>query len=129
MLNEAGGKVNPIRREDSTSSEMRHDWLADRWVIIAPQRTERPSDYVFRPPVPLDNSNCPFCIGHEAHTPNAVACYHPKRAANSTDWAVRVVPNKFPAVNAACGVEYCVKSALNVWTAALQSRTEMELQG
>ncbi len=101
MLNEAGGKVNPIRREDSTSSEMRHDWLADRWVIIAPQRTERPSDYVFRPPVPLDNSNCPFCIGHEAHTPNAVACYHPKRAANSTDWAVRVVPNKFPAVNAA----------------------------
>lgn len=92
--------MNPNKREDSTSSEMRHDWLADRWVIIAPQRTERPNDYVFRPPVPLDNSNCPFCIGHEVHTPNAVACYHSKRAC-SKDWAVRVVPNKFPAVNAA----------------------------
>ncbi len=80
---------------------MRHDWLADRWVIIAPQRTERPNDYDFRPPVALDNSNCPFCIGHESHTPNAVASYLSKRSTNSASWNVRVVPNKFPAVNAA----------------------------
>lgn len=80
---------------------MRHDWLADRWVIIAPQRTQRPNDYVFRPPVALDNSNCPFCIGHEAHTPDAVACYFSKRPTGAPHWNVRVVPNKFPAVNAA----------------------------
>jgi len=90
----------PYSREDSTSSEMRHDWLADRWVIVAPQRTQRPNDYVFRPPVALDSSNCPFCIGHEAHTPDAVASYHSKRVSESGKWKVRVVPNKFPAVNA-----------------------------
>ncbi|MEZ6077061.1 MAG: glycogen/starch synthase [Pirellulaceae bacterium] len=37
------------QREDSTSSEMRHDWLADRWVIMAPQRSARPNDYVIGP--------------------------------------------------------------------------------
>ncbi len=89
------------RHEDSTSSEMRHDWLADRWVIIAPQRTCRPNDFVSRPPDAVDNPDCPFCLGHEAHTPEAVACYGKKRATNSANWSVRVVPNKFPAVNAA----------------------------
>lgn len=89
----------PPRREESTSSEMRHDWLADRWVIIAPQRTQRPNDYVFRPPAPIDSSHCPFCIGHEADTPTAVASYLSKRASGPEQWNVRVVPNKFPAVN------------------------------
>ncbi len=89
------------QREDATSSEMRHDWLADRWVIIAPQRTQRPSDFVFRPPLALDDQDCPFCFGHEMHTPEAVACYHSKRSSGPSQWKVRVVPNKFPAVNAA----------------------------
>lgn len=100
--------------EDSTSSEMRHDWLADRWVIMAPQRSARPNDYVVGPPRELDNENCPFCVGHEGSTPAAVATYKhlchknashnyasqaTRRARCFEPWSVRVVPNKFPAVN------------------------------
>lgn len=92
-------------REDSTSSEMRHDWLADRWVIIAPQRTCRPNDFISRPPEALTNEGCPFCLGREDQTPAAVVSYASKRAhrhaRHAAAWSVRVVPNKFPAVNAA----------------------------
>ena len=84
-------------RDDATTSEMRHDWLADRWVIIAPQRTERPNDFVRRQVVVNDDQHCPFCFGHEECTPEAVACYQSMRA--NGKWKVRVVPNKFPAVN------------------------------
>ncbi len=89
------------KREDSTSSEMRHDWLADRWVIMAPQRSARPSDYVIGPARELDNTNCPFCVGHEDCTPTAVQSYSTQSSCGTTGWSVRVVPNKFPAVNSA----------------------------
>jgi UDPglucose--hexose-1-phosphate uridylyltransferase len=85
-------------RDDSTTNEMRHDWLADRWVIIAPQRTERPQDFVQRASTILDSTSCPFCFGHEESTPEAVACYRSRRS-DLSRWDVRVVPNKFPAVN------------------------------
>jgi UDPglucose--hexose-1-phosphate uridylyltransferase len=85
-------------RDDATTSEMRHDWLADRWVIIAPQRTERPNDFVRRQTIVNDDQHCPFCFGHEDCTPEAVASYQSARG--NGKWKVRVVPNKFPAVNA-----------------------------
>lgn len=92
-------------RDEATSSEMRHDWLADRWVIIAPHRTARPHDFVRVRPGVVDSTDCPFCYGHEDSTPEAIACYLP--GSESVDharggppkWHVRVVPNKFPAVN------------------------------
>lgn len=83
---------------DATSSELRHDWLADRWVIIAPQRTERPFDFVKYVDVPKEIVECPFCLGHETATPQAVASYSRDSSNTSRDWSVRVVPNKFPAV-------------------------------
>ncbi len=89
-----------MAREEATSSEMRHDWLADRWVIIAPQRTERPQDFERRTATINDNASCPFCLGHEDQTPAAVACYYSHRRTATDDWNVRVVPNKFPAVQA-----------------------------
>ena len=86
-------------REDPTTNEMRHDWLADRWVIIAPQRTERPDDFIGRPPVVQDASACPFCFGRESETPSAVLTYESKTNGKPARWNVRVFPNKFPAVN------------------------------
>ncbi|MEZ6135050.1 MAG: hypothetical protein R3C53_09095 [Pirellulaceae bacterium] len=56
-------------RDEPTSSELRHDWLADRWVIIAPQRSARPQDFERRRIDPVDDSNCPFCVGREHQTP------------------------------------------------------------
>lgn len=94
------------KHEDATTSEMRHDWLADRWVIIAPQRSERPQDFLRSPPTLVDASVCPFCVGREHMTPDEVAVYRGKRVrldaavgkSRRPNWHVRVVPNKFPAV-------------------------------
>jgi UDPglucose--hexose-1-phosphate uridylyltransferase len=78
---------------------MRHDWLTDRWVIMAPQRTTRPQDFVPQPTQILSNANCPFCIGHEKQTPIEVASYVKHESHDAIGkWHVRVVPNKFPAV-------------------------------
>lgn len=93
-------------RKDPSTSELRHDWLCDRWVIIAPQRTDRPDD--FAPTCDPMNfarghqDKCPFCRGHENETPAPVAVYPVGgQPGHSGPWLVRVVPNKFPAV---CGV-------------------------
>lgn len=96
----AGSRMAP-RRDDSTTTEMRHDWLADRWVIMAPQRTERPDDFVRRPSEVQDATSCPFCSGRERETPSAVAVYTPPKNGSIPHWHVRVIPNKFPAVNRA----------------------------
>jgi UDPglucose--hexose-1-phosphate uridylyltransferase len=94
-------------RDKHTTSELRHDWLADRWVIIAPQRTERPEDFSHVVSVERDSSHCPFCAGHELETPAPVASYSGQDPSQGAGWQVRVVPNKFPAVN---GVGYRIDS-------------------
>ena len=89
-------------------SEVRHDWLSDRWVIFAPSRSERPDEYesVLRESRSSMEQlafnqdarrACPFCCGHESETPPSVLQYGCEDA-NQRDWRVRVVPNKFPAV-------------------------------
>lgn len=87
-------------RDKHTTNEMRFDWLANRWVIMAPQRTERPGDFV-QPPVRIQDPDlCPFCCGKESETPDAVAAYPVDPGSNGvSNWSVRVVPNKFPAVS------------------------------
>ena len=55
-------------------SEFRRDPVSDHWVIVAPNRALRPEQFAphagGRAP-----RRCPFCRGHEADTPNAVAIY------------------------------------------------------
>lgn len=47
----------------------------------------------------LDVEPCPFCAGNESLTPPEVLAYRPDGgAADSSGWDVRVVPNKFPAL-------------------------------
>jgi UDPglucose--hexose-1-phosphate uridylyltransferase len=75
-------------------SELRQDPVSGRWVIIAHERDNRPDEFVAAP-VQRIAAKCPFCIGNEAETPEAVAVYGVK----PSDWQVRVVPNKYPAVN------------------------------
>ncbi|MFO1063468.1 MAG: hypothetical protein U0892_06340 [Pirellulales bacterium] len=91
-----------VQKEPSTS-ELRHDWLSDRWVIIAPQRNDRPDDFTHPQDASLastGNDRCPFCRGHENETPNPVAVYPASTLpGHQPPWLVRVVPNKFPAVN------------------------------
>ena len=75
-------------------SEFRQDPLSRRWVIIGGERGGRPNEFVEAATRAKDIS-CPFCAGHEAETPPAIASYSSN---GKGKWLVRVVPNKFPAV-------------------------------
>ena len=78
--------------------ELRKDPVVGRWVIISTERSRRPTN--FEPVETRAGSRfCPFCPGHEDKTPPEVYAVRPGGgAANSTGWTVRVVPNKFPAL-------------------------------
>lgn len=79
-------------------SELRQDRTSGRWVIIAPKRGHRPQarDAGARSaPPPAFDPGCPFCPGHEAELP-AILAETPD--AEAPGWRVRVVPNKFPAL-------------------------------
>lgn len=82
--------------------EMRRDPITGEWVVIAAERSKRPSD--FTPPAspgPKGSANCPFCPGHEQETPPEVLAYREHGERDTPGWRVRVVPNKFAALNAA----------------------------
>lgn len=82
--------------------QLRKDPVTREWVIIATERSRRPSD--FKPSEdligrPAFSPNCPFCPGNELMTPPEVLAYRPADTLpNSPGWWVRVVPNKFPAL-------------------------------
>ncbi|MFH1368832.1 MAG: galactose-1-phosphate uridylyltransferase [Elusimicrobiota bacterium] len=80
-------------------SELRRDPIIGRWVIVSTERGKRPSDF---PKMPENNAGkaCPFCIGNENLTPSEILAYgEPGRNKNGPGWWLRVVPNKFPALN------------------------------
>jgi UDPglucose--hexose-1-phosphate uridylyltransferase len=80
-------------------SELRKDPIVDRWVIMAKNRADRPSDLVPIERVRVQDGPCPFCEGNESQTPyEIVARRDPHAPADGPGWRVRVVPNKFPAL-------------------------------
>jgi UDPglucose--hexose-1-phosphate uridylyltransferase len=79
--------------------ELRKDPITGRWVIISTERRKRPSAFRIEHAAPLENLVCPFCEGNEQYTPHEVLSYRRNGAApNGPGWDVRVVPNKFPAL-------------------------------
>ena len=76
--------------------KLRKRLLLDEWVILAPERADRPRH--------LDLSlssakadTCPFCPENEAITPPTIASWRSEEFAEEP-WAVRAIPNKFPAL-------------------------------
>ena len=79
--------------------ELRKDPVTGRWVIISTDRQKRPNDFVFERARIVGREHCPFCPGHEALTPPEIMSYRQNGGApNAPGWDVRVVPNKFPAL-------------------------------
>lgn len=74
--------------------ELRHDAVADRYVIIAPERANRPRKTT-RTKREAPSGDCPFCEGNESETPPEVARTGDGEP-NGPGWRVRVVPNKYP---------------------------------
>jgi len=82
-------------------SQLRHDPLSGRDVIVAAGRAARPSTFAFG--VSNDEGasagECPFCPGSEAKTPPEVA----RAGGGETDgpgWQVQAFPNLYPIVEA-----------------------------
>jgi UDPglucose--hexose-1-phosphate uridylyltransferase len=78
--------------------ELRQNRFNKEWVIIATERAKRPKDMVvLRAPrsLPSFDPKCPFCPGNEKSTPPEVLRV---TAPNDSRWLVRVVPNKFAAL-------------------------------
>ncbi len=77
--------------------ELRKDPITGRWVIISSERGKRPTDF-------KDNhirkgaGFCPFCAGNERTTPKEILAYRDNGTPNGPGWRLRVVPNKFPAL-------------------------------
>lgn len=78
--------------------ELRQDPVSGHWVIIAPERAKRPSDYAAYQPSARPVELCPFCPGHERETPPEVFACRDSGEPDKPGWRVRVVPNKFPAL-------------------------------
>ena len=81
--------------------ELRKDPLLPRWVVMAPERARRPIQTVDRSTSfgTMESAFDPFAEGHEATTPPEVLAYRtPDSLPDGPGWRVRVVPNKFPAL-------------------------------
>ncbi len=80
--------------------EIRHNIVTREWVIIATERAKRPEEFAAtgtRRGAPAARvAECPFCPGNEAKTPPETY-----RVERNGAWQVRVVPNKFAALDAA----------------------------
>ena len=86
--------------------ELRKDPVTGRWVIISTERQKRPSDFRIERAVSIGSDSCPFCPGREALTPPEVLAYRQHGGApNSPNWELRVVPNKFPALQVEGGLD------------------------
>ena len=79
--------------------QLRKDPVTGRWVIISTDRQKRPHDFRFERAAVIGREHCPFCPGHESMTPPEVMAYRQNGGApNAPGWDVRVVPNKYPAL-------------------------------
>lgn len=85
--------------------ELRRDPIVGRWVIVDTDHPNHPQDYEYEPHR-SQGGVCPFCYGNEAMTPPEIeAIREPTTYRNTPGWQVRVVPNKFPALQIEGGLE------------------------
>ncbi|MSQ94500.1 MAG: galactose-1-phosphate uridylyltransferase [Gemmataceae bacterium] len=87
--------------------ELRKDPIVGRWVIIAPDRAKRPIT-IKNEPSPAGSDFCPFCEGGEEHTSSEILAYRDRNTKpNEKGWRVRVVPNRFPALQVEGALDKC----------------------
>jgi UDPglucose--hexose-1-phosphate uridylyltransferase len=81
--------------------ELRRDPLLNRWVVIAPERARRPQHFpeVDTASEKLDPAHDPFAEGNERFTTSEIYAIRPDGGEpNGPGWTLRVVPNKYPAL-------------------------------
>jgi len=85
-------------------SDIRFDPISAQWVTIAPNRNDRPVEFIPTERI-IKRLLCPFCVGNEQETPTALASYDGdgNQIKSGEPWLVRVVPNKYPSFSVAGG--------------------------
>jgi len=85
-------------------SDIRFDPISGHWVSIAPNRNDRPVEFIPTERI-IKRLLCPFCAGNEQETPSMLASYDVdgNQIAEADPWLVRVVPNKYPSFSVAGG--------------------------
>jgi len=81
-------------------SQLRQNIVLKEWVIISTDRAKRPEQLkedkdISESKLPEYDEKCPFCPGNEERTRNNEEIF---RIGNEKDWALRVIPNKYPAL-------------------------------
>ena len=79
--------------------EMRKNPVSREWIIVAPERANRPHSHLTTDitgnPHQAHHSDCPFCPGNEHLTPKETLIYKN----DHSGWDLRAIANKFPALN------------------------------
>ena len=79
--------------------QLRKDPVTERWIIISPERDNPSSLPLFEKEEYSSKGFCPFCYGNEDKTPAEILAYRRQGCGpNQQGWKVRVVPNRFPAL-------------------------------
>ena len=89
-------------------NELRKDYLLDRWVVIATERSRRPTDFAKPKPETAKTTVCPMCVGNEHMTPPALMLYlkengeikkskDPLVGERPKNWLIRCIPNLYSA--------------------------------
>ncbi len=85
--------------------ELRKDPILGRWVIVKTDGSLKPEDYEKEQRVFHQQEICPFCPGREDRTPPEIEAVRDAGSPNDSDWRIRVVPNKFPALDISGEIE------------------------
>lgn len=86
-------------------SELRRDPIGGRWVIVDTDHPHKPDQYDYERQVYMGGT-CPFCYGNESMTPPEIEAIRDSHTQpNSSGWQVRVVANKFPALQVEGDIE------------------------
>jgi UDPglucose--hexose-1-phosphate uridylyltransferase len=79
-------------------SELRRDPIVGRWIIVDTDHPNKPEDFEHEPHE-WRSGTCPFCYGNESQTPPEIDAIRDSHTSpNTPGWQIRVVPNKFPAL-------------------------------
>lgn len=83
----------PIKIQ-TPNSEIREDFIHDRFVIIAPKRSQRPHDVIEHKEIPVKSKDCPFCQEVKFMSQPPLYQIGPDKS-----WEIKVIRNIFPVVS------------------------------
>ena len=87
-------------------SELRKEPITGRWVIISSEGGQKPIGFDSVPPPVVNKELCPFCPGNEDKTPGEILAVRKSAGPpNTSDWTLRVIPNKFPVLRIEGGLD------------------------